>query len=42
MHDFEQRRLLAMDQKYGFAIGRHILDNFRRRRVFYTTNHPSG
>ena len=42
LHDFEQRRLVAMDHKYGFGIGRFILDNFQRRRLFYTTNHPNG
>jgi hypothetical protein len=42
LHDFEERRLLAMDRKYDFGIGRFILDNFRRRRLFHTTNHPNG
>lgn len=42
LHDFERRRLEAMDRRYGFAVGRFILDNFRRRRLFYTTNHPNG
>ena len=42
LHDFEKRRLTAMDQQFGFKIGRYILDNFRRSRLFYTTNHPNG
>jgi hypothetical protein len=42
LHDFEKRRLLTMDQKYEFGIGRFILDNFQRRQLFYTTNHPNG
>jgi hypothetical protein len=42
LHDFEERRLLAMDKQFGFTIGKFILDNFQRRRLFYTTNHPNG
>jgi hypothetical protein len=42
LHDFETRRLVAMDRKYGCSIGRFILDNFRRRQVFYMTCHPNG
>jgi hypothetical protein len=42
LHDFEKRRLVATDQKYEFGIGRFILDNFRHRRLFYTTNHPNA
>lgn len=42
LHDFEKRRLLAMDQQFGLAIGQYILENFRKRRLFYTTNHPNG
>ena len=42
LHDFEKRRLTAMDKQFGCEIGRFILDNFRRRRLFYTTNHPNG
>ncbi|MFL5268064.1 MAG: WcbI family polysaccharide biosynthesis putative acetyltransferase, partial [Stellaceae bacterium] len=30
------------DQQFAFNIGRYILDNFQRRRLFYTTNHPNG
>lgn len=41
LHDFESRRLQAMDRTYGFGIGRFILDNFQRRRLFYTINHPN-
>jgi hypothetical protein len=42
LHDFERRRLTAMDKQFGLQIGQFILDNFRRRRLFYTTNHPNG
>src|ERR1700736_5519515 len=42
LHDFEKRRLTAMDKQFGCEIGQLILDNFRRRRLFYTTNHPNG
>jgi hypothetical protein len=42
LHDFEKRRLTAMDKQFGLQIGEFILDNFRRRRLFYTTNHPNG
>jgi hypothetical protein len=42
LHDFEKRRLTAMDKQFGCKIGQFILDNFRRRRLFYTTNHPNG
>lgn len=38
---FETRRLAALDRRSGFGIGRHILDNFRQRPLFYTTNHPN-
>jgi Polysaccharide biosynthesis enzyme WcbI len=42
LHDFEKRRLTAMDKQFGCEIGQFILDNFRRHRSFYTTNHPNG
>ena len=42
LHDFERRRLTAMDKQFGCEIGQFILDNFQRRRLFYTTNHPNG
>jgi hypothetical protein len=42
LHDFEKRRLLAMDKQFGFDIGRFILENFRQSRLFHTTNHPNG
>src|SRR6516162_3624045 len=42
LHDFEKRRLTAMDKQFGFDIGQYILDNFQRKRLFYTTNHPNG
>jgi hypothetical protein len=41
LHDFERRRLLAMDRQFGGAIGEFILANFQERQLFYTTNHPS-
>jgi hypothetical protein len=42
LHDFERRRLLAMDQQFGFHIGEFILKNFQKKQLFYTTNHPNG
>jgi hypothetical protein len=42
LHAFEQRRLTAMDQRFGIEIGRFIVNNFQRRRLFYTTNHPNA
>jgi hypothetical protein len=42
LHDFEKRRLTAMDKQFGCGIGQFILDHFQRRRLFYTTNHPNG
>ncbi|HYU11557.1 MAG TPA: WcbI family polysaccharide biosynthesis putative acetyltransferase, partial [Stellaceae bacterium] len=41
LHDFERRRLLAMDRQFGGAIGEFILANFRERQLFYTINHPT-
>ena len=42
VHDFETRRLQALDERFGFAIGRVILDGFRRTQLFYTVNRPCG
>ena len=42
LHEFEKRRLIAMDKQFEFEIGQFILDQFRSKRVFYTTNHPNG
>jgi polysaccharide biosynthesis acetyltransferase WcbI-like protein len=42
VHDFETRRLLALDDRFGIAIGRTILDGFRRHQLFYTVNRPCG
>jgi hypothetical protein len=42
LHDFEKRRLTAMDKQFGCEIGQFVLDNFQRRKIFYTTNHPNG
>jgi hypothetical protein len=41
LHDFEKRRLLAMDKQFGFEIGQFILEHFQKKRLFYTTNHPN-
>jgi hypothetical protein len=41
LHDFEKRRLLALDRRFGFAIGEYVLANFQTRQLFYTTNHPN-
>ena len=42
LHAFEEKRLLAMDAKFPTGIGAFILENFRKRPVFYTTAHPNG
>ena len=42
IHDFEARRLKAMDAEFECTIGQHVLAHIRRRPLFYTTNHPSG
>ncbi len=42
LHMFEERRLLAMDQKFDIGVGAFILENFRKRRLFHTTAHPNG
>jgi hypothetical protein len=42
LHDFEHRRLTTMDKQFGFDIGQYVLDNFRKKRLFYTTNHPNA
>jgi hypothetical protein len=42
LHDFETRRLTAMDKQFGCEIGQFILKNFQRSKLFYTTNHPNG
>ncbi|HJU17020.1 MAG TPA: WcbI family polysaccharide biosynthesis putative acetyltransferase [Stellaceae bacterium] len=41
LHDFERRRLIALDRKFGFDIGRLILDRFRHQQLFYTIAHPN-
>lgn len=41
LHDFEERRLLAMDRKFDTEIGSYILDQFRKRRIFHTTVRPN-
>lgn len=40
--DFEARRLVAMDEKYGVAIGAAILADFCTRQLFFTVNRPCG
>ncbi|MGH6670810.1 MAG: WcbI family polysaccharide biosynthesis putative acetyltransferase [Xanthobacteraceae bacterium] len=42
VHDFETRRLEALDERFGFEIGRHILEGFRKTQLFYTVNRPCG
>lgn len=42
VHDFETRRLEALDERFGFGIGRYILDGFRKTQLFYTVNRPCG
>ncbi len=41
-HVFEEQRLLAMDEKFSGGIGAYILENFRKKQLFYTTAHPNG
>ena len=41
LHDFERRRLLAMDERFGGGIGRYVLDNFQAQQLFYTIAHPN-
>lgn len=40
--NFEERRLLAMDGKFGTDIGARILENFRLRQEFHSVGHPGG
>src|SRR5262249_2917721 len=40
--DFEARRLEGLDRRLGTSIGRLILDEFRKRQLFYTVNRPCG
>jgi hypothetical protein len=42
LHKFEMRRLAAMDRRFDIGIGQYIVDNFRRRRLFHSTGHPTG
>ena len=41
LHDFEKRRLLALDRRFGFTIGEYVLANFQTTQLFYTTVHPN-
>jgi hypothetical protein len=40
-HQFETRRILALDRKYDCRIGAFMLDGCRSEQLFYTTNHPN-
>ncbi len=40
-HQFETRRMLALDKKYDCEIGQFILDRFQSEQLFYTTNRPN-
>lgn len=42
LHTFEQARLEEMDRKFAAGIGAYVLENFRKKQVFYTTAHPNG
>jgi len=42
VHDFERRRLQALDQRFDMAIGRFILEEFQRTPLFHTVNRPCG
>jgi hypothetical protein len=42
VQDFEARRLEALDERFGCSIGRFILAEFRKTRLFYTVNRPCG
>jgi hypothetical protein len=39
---FEERRLQAMDRKYGLTIGAEILENFRTRHDFHSVGHAGA
>lgn len=41
LHDFEARRLAAMDAKFDVQIGAFVLEHFRSKRLFHTTVSPS-
>ena len=41
LHEMEVRRLGNMDEKFEFAIGAFILENFQQKRVFHTTVRPN-
>jgi Polysaccharide biosynthesis enzyme WcbI len=42
LHEFEERRLTAMDRKFECSIGSFILDNFRTSRLFHATDRPNA
>lgn len=41
LHNFESRRLAAMDRRHDTTVGAHVLEAFTKRRVFHTTGHPT-
>jgi hypothetical protein len=40
MHQFEERRLSALDRRFDCALGQFILDNFRSTRLLCATGQP--
>jgi hypothetical protein len=40
IHEFEERRLLALDREFGCALGRLVVDRFRDTRLFHATGDP--
>lgn len=40
--EIEEARLLAEDDRYGLTVGRFIVENFRRERLFDTVTHPTS
>lgn len=42
LHTYEQARLEEMDRRFAAGIGAYVLENFRKKQVFYTTAHPNG
>jgi hypothetical protein len=42
LHQFEMRRLAAMDRRFDIGIGQYVVENFQHRRLFHTASHPTG
>ena len=42
LHDFERRRLLVMDERFGGGIGKYVLDKFQTKPLFYSVAHPNA